>query len=231
MGIQERRQREKEQRREEIIEAASQVFIKKGIEAATMDEIATMAELSKATLYMYFKNKEELFLAVLLIVMDAFSTCMEKSQNPRQTVQENIRALGRAYITFFEKYPAYFKLLNTLKPTDEIISDQYDISIEFTAVNSRIWTAVCSPIMQGIKQGIIRADVDPLEVGITLWMGSTGIINLMDSMRILSKHKGPCPVLPEGSMLSQVKNLNFSKMLDDLWEAVINHIVVSEAHV
>lgn len=61
MGIAERRQREKELRREAIIKAATEIFKKKGLTASTMEEIASRAELSKATLYLYFTNKEELF--------------------------------------------------------------------------------------------------------------------------------------------------------------------------
>ncbi|MCK5408322.1 MAG: helix-turn-helix transcriptional regulator, partial [Candidatus Krumholzibacteria bacterium] len=60
MGIAERREREKEQRRIDIIDAAERVFFSKGWQAATMDDVAEAVELSKATLYLYFKNKEEL---------------------------------------------------------------------------------------------------------------------------------------------------------------------------
>jgi AcrR family transcriptional regulator len=60
MGIYERKQREKEQRKTEIINAARKVFSNKGFNTATMEEIASEAELSPGTLYLYFKNKEEL---------------------------------------------------------------------------------------------------------------------------------------------------------------------------
>ena len=60
MGIAERKEREKEHRRNTILDAAEEVFFSKGINLATMDEVAERAELSKGTLYLYFKNKEEL---------------------------------------------------------------------------------------------------------------------------------------------------------------------------
>ncbi|MDD2227780.1 MAG: TetR/AcrR family transcriptional regulator [Candidatus Cloacimonetes bacterium] len=231
MGIRERRQREKEQRRDDIIEAASQVFFKKGLADATMDEIATQAELSKATLYLYFKNKEELFLTVLLIVVNVFCEAIEASQNSKNTVRENLHALGRAYLSFFHKYPAYYKLLNTLELTDEIVFTKYEISYDLVVANKRIWQLVCNPIAEGIKQGIFRADIDPLEVGMTLWMGSIGIINLMDQIKDSPYQKGKCNETHEYDMLIQIKNLNFTKMLDVLWEAVINHITVVQKNV
>ena len=57
MGVAERRQREKEERRSCIVAAAEAVFLEKGLDVATMDEIAARAEVSKGTLYLYFKEK------------------------------------------------------------------------------------------------------------------------------------------------------------------------------
>ena len=56
MGIQERKEREKERRRQQIIVAAKRVFSAKGFSKATMEDIAREVELSPGTLYIYFKN-------------------------------------------------------------------------------------------------------------------------------------------------------------------------------
>ncbi len=66
MGITERKEREKQRRKEDIINSAEGVFFSKGFESATMDDIAEKVELSKGTLYLYFKSKEDLHLAVAL---------------------------------------------------------------------------------------------------------------------------------------------------------------------
>ena len=58
MGITERKEREKLQRREDILNAAERVFFSKGHKNSTMDDVAEEAELSKGTLYLYFKSKE-----------------------------------------------------------------------------------------------------------------------------------------------------------------------------
>ena len=68
MGIAERKEREKQQRREGIIKAAEKVFFSpkgKG-NAATMDAVAKKAALSKGTLYLYFKNREDILQAIAL---------------------------------------------------------------------------------------------------------------------------------------------------------------------
>ena len=64
MGSQERRKREKELRREYILDTARDLLFQKGINAATMNQIARNAELSVGTLYLYFKNKEDLYAAL-----------------------------------------------------------------------------------------------------------------------------------------------------------------------
>ena len=67
MGTRERREREKENRRNQILNAAKEIFMSKGLRAATMEEIARKAELSPGTIYTYFRNKEELYAVLNLI--------------------------------------------------------------------------------------------------------------------------------------------------------------------
>ena len=66
MGIHERKEREKERRREEILDAAQRVFVEKGLTTATVDDIAMAAELSKGTLYLYFESKEDIYVALMM---------------------------------------------------------------------------------------------------------------------------------------------------------------------
>ena len=111
MGIAERKEREKEQRRNNIIDAAESVFFSKGIENATMDEIAEEAELSKGTLYLYFKSKEELLFAIDLRAMQILLTMFKETISRKKSTIENLIEIGRAYVTFSQKYEHYFKTL------------------------------------------------------------------------------------------------------------------------
>ena len=69
MGIKERKERERERRRQQIIVAAKRVFSEKGFNRATMEDIAQEAELSAGTLYLYFKNKDELYASMSLRIL------------------------------------------------------------------------------------------------------------------------------------------------------------------
>ncbi len=110
MGIQERKEREKEQRREEILRAAEMVFFEKGLAQATMDEIAERAELSKGTLYLYYSSKEDLFLGVLTRGMAILHDMFRKATSTGEPTIKLIQNLGHAYYEFFTRHRNYYRL-------------------------------------------------------------------------------------------------------------------------
>ena len=85
MGIQERKEREKERRRQQIMVAAKRVFVEKGFAGATMEDIAREAELSAGTLYLYFKNKNELYASLTLRVLQYLNIRLEHLKNDTDT--------------------------------------------------------------------------------------------------------------------------------------------------
>jgi AcrR family transcriptional regulator len=98
MGIQERKQRERERRRQQIIVAAKRVFSEKGFSKTTMEDIAREAELSPGTLYLYFKNKDELYASLSLRILQYMNIRLgdvkkEKDSNPEQKIASIKEAL------------------------------------------------------------------------------------------------------------------------------------------
>jgi AcrR family transcriptional regulator len=83
MGIAERRERGKAQRRLDIVRAAEKVFLSKGYDDATMDEIAEEAELSKGTLYLYFKGKEDVHAQIVAKGMDVLFGLLKQVVDPQ----------------------------------------------------------------------------------------------------------------------------------------------------
>lgn len=102
MGIRERRVRDRERRRQQIIVAAKRVFSAWGYNKATMEEIAREAELSPGTLYLYFKNKDELYASLTTRVLQFLSIRLEHIDNeetldPPQYVEALKQALNDVY--------------------------------------------------------------------------------------------------------------------------------------
>ncbi len=90
-----------EKRRQEIIQAALECFSRNGYYATTMDEVATAANLSKALIYYYFKNKQELFLAVLDAWLSGFDHVLA-AVDPSASAEQKLRLLGRVSVEMSE---------------------------------------------------------------------------------------------------------------------------------
>jgi len=99
------------QRKEEILAAAAHVFAQHGYSAADLDQVGRKAGVAKATIYLYFRNKEALFLAT---VDDAMQRLTQAIDVVRDTVHDPLQVIDRAirvYLEFFDRNPHYVELL------------------------------------------------------------------------------------------------------------------------
>src|SRR5271157_5584065 len=103
-----RREEEKERRRAEILDAAEALYAKKGWDALTVDQVARSARLSRALVYVYFRDKEDLLFAIgeraMLLLRERFVAAL----GTRQMGMDQIEAIGRAYIGYAHEFPHYF---------------------------------------------------------------------------------------------------------------------------
>jgi AcrR family transcriptional regulator len=119
-------------RKKQILDAATDIFAKDGYEQANTDDIASIANLGKGTLYRYFKNKETLFLSVvkrnLQIVAESASTAINTSSDPI----EQIEYFVKGFLSFFDKNPKFCRIMiqvheqsNLHKRIAKIMFDHY----------------------------------------------------------------------------------------------------------
>jgi len=104
----ERRGEEKERRRLEIIEAAEALYAEKGWDAVTMDQVARTARLSRALLYVYFKDKEDLLFALTSRALEELRRRFEQAVEGHTLGLDQISAMGRAYVLFQQEKPFQF---------------------------------------------------------------------------------------------------------------------------
>jgi len=182
MGISERRQREKEQRKTEIANAAERLFFSRRYEEVSMDDIAREVDLNKATLYLYFENKETLFATIVIrgirILEEKYRECMEK-QIPGIV---KVALMGKAYERFSEEYPDYLRLIHFFG------SERFSKENPYTAEIGKGYGA-CRRILQGaIQEGIedktIRADIDPFLASMYLMISFMGILSLENRWKL-----------------------------------------------
>jgi AcrR family transcriptional regulator len=180
MGIIERKEREKEQRRDDIITAAQKIFFEKGLPSATMDEIAEAAELSKGTLYLYYKSKEDLYLAVAMKGSDIMYKMFVEATSPEKPVLQRIADLGEAYYQFFKQHRDYFRMYQYFENPQFHKQVSQDMLQVCSAHDQKIWSLVIGLIKQGITEGLFDADLDPVQAAIILWSIGNSLMRQMD---------------------------------------------------
>lgn len=203
MGVAERKEREKERRRKAILKAAEKVFFSKGVEQATMDEVAAAAELSKGTLYLYFKNKVDLLHAVISKVLDLLQDRFETAIKQGKTGIDKIHAIGKAYLDFYREETRYYHLLLHQEQKEEIEIGRDDVELdpyvkECKEKGDKIFTLMAGAVKDGIEDGSIRPDLDPMKAAIVLWGHASGMMHI---------------VANKGKVLEQMSGINSEELI------------------
>lgn len=188
MGISERRKREKEQRKTEILDAAERLFFSRSYEDVTMDNIAQEVELNKATIYLYFKNKEALFATIVLrgvqILRDKYQECMER----QVTGIIKVALMGQAYYQFSQENADYLRLIHFYGSERFSTENPYTAEIGKGYGTNRM--ILQDAIQEGINDGTIRADLDPFLTSMYLMISFMGILSLENKWKQVIESKG-----------------------------------------
>ena len=168
MGIYERKQREKERRRMEIITAARKVFSNKGFNSATMEEIASEAELSPGTLYLYFKNKEELHTSLSIEILKHLADEIQKVVTQDISVDEKIEKFRDVFIGVYDYDPNILINLFHLQSGEPLKNLSDGVLQQIKEYSALAHGAIIDVIKQGIEQGIF-IDEHPVAMADVLW--------------------------------------------------------------
>jgi AcrR family transcriptional regulator len=148
MSIADWKEQEKEQRRNYITDAAEKLFFSHGYDNVTMDDIAKEVGLTKKSLYLYFKNKESLFFAVVLRGTRILNALVKEDVKNGKNGFESLWEIGHAYYTFVRKYPDYNRACNYFYSerfdTEKIINlngQSFD-SFSYYSSGSEFWDAI-----------------------------------------------------------------------------------------
>ena len=208
MGIAERKEREKQQRREEIMQAAEEVFFSKGFEKSTMDDVAEKAELSKGTLYLYFKSKEDLHMAVARKAIHLLRDYTSKAAEGEGTALEKLGQMGRACIDFSRSHPDHMKAIMTLEEVEPLSISLSTRDVQNMIYNESTVGAVIQIVEQGVREKLIRSDIPTALVAHTLWMSVLSVIRFVSSKQ----------------SLLQALDLSPDKLYESHFELVLNGI-------
>lgn len=112
MGIVERKEREKKQRKEQILEGARRLFQERGFLNVTMSDIAETAELSIGTLYLYFKNKEDIYAGLACLGSQKFDQLLDEALHRKKKLShKDLVSFIEKFMRIYDDYGCYFDVL------------------------------------------------------------------------------------------------------------------------
>ncbi len=118
MGVAERREKEREQRRSAIIDAAKRVFLEVGLEQASMDRIATESELAKGTLYLYFKSKNELIMAIMTEHLEQLNGKLREISRSRLSPQNKVLRSVDVFFAYSSEHQIFYRIMTAVNVRD-----------------------------------------------------------------------------------------------------------------
>jgi AcrR family transcriptional regulator len=213
MGIAERKEKEKQIRKNDIINAAEKVFIEKGFENSTMDDIAKEAEFTKKTIYSYFKSKEELYYEIMLKGFKIVNGMLEKKLNEtfNETESQKIKNMGICFLDFRCQYPGYFKAIMDYQNKEEDFQKDNESTIVGRCYEEgeRTLNILKECVIKGIETGEFSNKIDPIITVFTLWSHLMGLIWLIDKKGkyISNSHGTTMSELVEGSFEIVIKSI------------------------
>ena len=176
MGVKERREREKSETRDKILDAARELFISEGYEGVSMRKVAEKIEYSPTAIYVYFADKNELFHELCHQVYARLAEVFQSSVMLSDPI-ERLKQIGAIYVDFGARYPNHYKFM-FMTPHPELAPYEEDEGIrgnpEEDAYAFLKWA-----VQKAIDAGCFREELKDAEIiSQTLWAGVHGVISL-----------------------------------------------------
>ncbi|MDR1107309.1 MAG: TetR/AcrR family transcriptional regulator [Treponema sp.] len=169
MGIIERKKREKAGRKDLIMRCAKELILEHGVEKVSMVDIAKKAELSKATLYLYFPSKDLLFKEICDIAGVQFINYFRSRQGSGLSVVDTLKLIWDCYLDLFgesDDMLVIFSMKKYLAPGFPFVPIEKD-SPSPAGSNYAFYSLLVNLFAKGVEEGIFAEDVKPASISRT----------------------------------------------------------------
>lgn len=171
-----RKKEPKSVHRENIAAAASALFLEKGITATSMNDIAKTAGYSKATLYVYFENKEEIVGFLVLTSMKKLYGYITSALEQEETTKARYDLICQGLVWYQEEFPFYFKTVLDKINIDFEGRDYLPEEKETYQIGEEINEKLKDFLISGIKKGELRDDLAIMPTIFNFWGMLSGLI-------------------------------------------------------
>jgi AcrR family transcriptional regulator len=175
LGVKERKLRQKEFLRQEILDAASELFVKEGYENVSMRRIADKIEYSPTTIYLYFKDKAEL---LEQLCQETFSRLSRRLARILEQPGDPVERLRRgliAYVHFGLENPHHYRA-SFMVPSPEGLDESKYIQPDSPGIQAFDFLRRC--VFDCLAAGKLRSR-DAELISQTLWCGTHGVTSLL----------------------------------------------------
>jgi TetR/AcrR family transcriptional regulator len=206
VGIAERRAREKSLRTNAILKAAKKIILKHGVEGMSMNQLAQSTELNKATLYLYFRDKDDLIDAIAYEGLVLLEKEYRESDARAPSGFEKVLDLVRSTFAFYRKYPVYFYALNHQERRRASERLETPFASKGNELASRIFERIAASVRHGMAEGSIRKGIDTNVFLVLLYAQIYGVMHTIHSKEdIYTDVLGLTPASIEQSALEVIE--------------------------
>ncbi|MEI7638379.1 MAG: TetR/AcrR family transcriptional regulator [Syntrophus sp. (in: bacteria)] len=178
MGLEERRKREKENRKNAILKAARKLFFDKGFKNVTVESIAKKAELSKGSVYLYFKSKEDIYTQILLGDIDKFHKVMANIMREGQSSSATLMSLANIYADFFMNDRELFRIMMNYMLNIDHMNLPEEIDHLIVKATNKTIDIIEEIFMIGVRSGEFPLYIDLRQKRNAIWGLLNGTISL-----------------------------------------------------
>jgi len=178
LGLEERRKRERENRKNAILKAARKLFFEKGFRQVTVENIAREAEFSKGSIYLYFSSKEEIYSQILLNDIDKFHDRVADILQGPSSASEALIRVAEIYVDFFLNDRELFRILMNFMLRIDDMNLPEDMNNHIIKAMNRTISIIEQVFKYGIEKGEFPPDINLRMNRNAIWGLLNGIISL-----------------------------------------------------
>jgi len=181
MGVKERKERERKEKRDSILKAAEKLFLTKGVDNATMDELAESLEISKGALYLHFPNKEDLFFEIIQKGILLLRKNIEKEIKKAKNGLTKTLRVCEAYISFSRRHKNYFNSILYFEAKEVNEKKSSPALLKTYQESDSTLKILINAIEEGVKDGSIKKNLNPIETAFLIWSHLTGVLQVISA--------------------------------------------------
>jgi AcrR family transcriptional regulator len=178
LGLEERRNRERENRKNAILKAARKLFLEKGFKPVTVESIARKAELSKGSIYLHYNSKGEIYTQILLNDIDKFHDRILDLLKNTSSASEALMRLADIYVDFFLNDRELFRILMTFMLHTADMNLPEDLNNHIIKTTNRSVDIIEQIFKYGVERGEYPAMLNLRQNRNAVWGLLNGIISL-----------------------------------------------------